>query len=357
MKPLTRKALITGGAGFIGSNLIMHLLQTSDWHVIHLDALTYAGNLEGWGDFFPHPRHELVRGCVTDATLVGRMLQQHQPQAVIHLAAESHVDRSIDGPAVFVRTNVVGTANLLEQSLRYWQQLPWDEKPHFRFLHVSTDEVYGSLQETDPPFTEDTRYAPRSPYSASKAAADHLVTAWHHTYGFPSIIANSSNNYGPRQFPEKLIPLAILKMLRGETIPLYGDGTQIRDWLHVKDHCRALADILERGVIGDRYMIGSGRETRNIELLRLLCGLMDQRQPRADGRPYESMIRTVVDRPGHDQRYAVDASHMREQLGWQPRVTLEQGMGDTIDWYLMHRTWWESILHQRYGMERLGRST
>lgn len=357
MKPATRTVLITGGAGFIGSHLIMHLLQTSDWHVLHLDALTYAGNLEGWGEFFPHPRHELVRGCVTDAALVWHLLQEHKPQAVMHLAAESHVDRSIDGPAVFVRTNVVGTANLLEQSLRYWQQLPGSGQQRFRFLHVSTDEVYGSLHATDPPFREDTRYAPRSPYSATKAAADHLVAAWHDTYGFPSIIANSSNNYGPRQFPEKLIPLAILKMLRGEMIPLYGDGSQIRDWLHVRDHCRALVDILERGVVGDRYLIGSGRETRNIELLRLLCGLMDQSHPRADGLPHETSIHKVDDRPGHDYRYAIDASHVRAKLGWQPVITLEQGLRDTLDWYLSHRSWWEGILRQRYGMERLGRST
>jgi dTDP-glucose 4,6-dehydratase len=356
MKAQTRTVLVTGGAGFIGSHLIMHLLQTNDWHVIHLDALTYAGNLEGWGEFFPHPRHHLVHGCVTDAVLVGRLLREHQPQALMHLAAESHVDRSIDGPAVFVRTNVVGTANLLEQALRYWQQLPADAKNRFRFLHLSTDEVYGSLHADEPPFTEHTRYAPRSPYSASKAAADHLVAAWHHTYDFPSMIANSSNNYGPRQFPEKLIPLAILKMLRGETIPLYGDGLQIRDWLHVSDHCRALVDILERGVVGDRYLIGSGRETRNRDLLQLLCGLMDQRHPRADGLPHETSIRQVDDRPGHDQRYAIDASHLQRQLGWQPQVTLEQGLGETVDWYLANQPWWENILQKRYAMERLGRT-
>lgn len=357
MKPLSRTVLITGGAGFIGSNLIMHLLQTSDWNVIQLDALTYAGNMEGWGEFFPHPRHHLVQGCITDAATVWQLFQEHQPQSVIHLAAESHVDRSIDGPAVFVRTNVVGTANLLEQSLRYWQQLPEEAKQRFRFLHVSTDEVYGSLQDTDPPFREDTRYSPRSPYSASKASADHLVAAWQHTYGFPCIIANSSNNYGPRQFPEKLIPLAILKMLRAETIPLYGDGMQIRDWLHVDDHCRALVAILESGLAGDRYLIGTGRETRNLDLLYLLCRLMNQKHPRADGLPHETSIRRVDDRPGHDRRYAIDASHLRQQLDWQPCTTLEQGLAETIDWYLTHQPWWENILQRRYGMERLGRST
>lgn len=356
MKPHAQKVLVTGGAGFIGSHLIMHLLQNRERQVVHLDALTYAGNLDGWGEFYPHPRHHLVQGCVTDGALVWSLLQQHQPQAVIHLAAESHVDRSIDGPAVFVRTNVVGTATMLEQSLRYWHQLPAGEKERFRFLHLSTDEVYGSLHAADAPFTEDTRYAPRSPYSATKAAADHLVTAWHHTYGFPGMIANSSNNYGSRQFPEKLIPLAILKMLRGETIPLYGDGSQIRDWLHVHDHCRALGEILDRGAGGDRYLIGSGRETCNLELLQLLCGLMDQRHPRADGLPHETSIRKVADRPGHDQRYAIDARRIRSKLGWEPDITLEQGLGKTIDWYLTHQSWWENILQQRYGMERLGRS-
>lgn len=356
MKARARTVLITGGAGFIGSNLIMRILETSDWHVIHLDALTYAGNLEGWGESFPHERHRLVRGCITDAALVRQLLREHQPQAVMHLAAESHVDRSIDGPAVFVRTNVMGTANLLEQTLHYWQHLPEVEKRGFRFLHLSTDEVYGSLAPDDAPFSENTSYAPRSPYSATKAAADHLVGAWHHTYGFPSIIAHASNNYGPRQFPEKLIPLAILKMLRGEAIPLYGDGSQIRDWLHVHDHCRALLEILERGRVGDRYLLGSGRETRNRELLLMLCDIMDERYPRADGLRHETSIRMVADRPGHDQRYAIDSSRMRDQLGWQPQITLAQGLSDTVDWYLKHRPWWETILQQRYAMERLGRS-
>jgi len=356
MKAQARTVLITGGAGFIGSNLIMCLLKSTDWQVIHLDALTYASNLEGWGECFPHERHQLIRGCVTDAALVRQLLQDHQPQAIIHLAAESHVDRSIDGPAVFVRTNVTGTAHLLEQALHYWQHLPDDKKCRFRFLHLSTDEVYGSLSPDDAPFSENTRYAPRSPYSATKAAADHLVDAWHHTYGFPSIIAHASNNYGPRQFPEKLIPLAILKMRRGETIPLYGDGSQIRDWLHVHDHCRALLEILERGEVGARYLIGSGRETRNRELLRMLCALMDEQSPRADGLPHETAICMVTDRPGHDHRYAIDSSRLRDQLGWQPEITLEQGLRDTVDWYLTHGPWWEEILQQRYTMERLGRS-
>jgi len=347
--------LITGGAGFIGSNLIMHLLDATDWHIIHLDALTYAGNLDGWGHYRHHPRHHFVHGSVTDAPLLQHLFRQHQPQAVMHLAAESHVDRSIDGPAVFVQTNVVGTANLLEQAHHYWTHLPPERKHAFRLLHLSTDEVHGSLLPHDPPFTESTSYAPRSPYSATKAAADHLVRAWHHTYGFPGIVANASNNYGPRQFPEKLIPLAILNMLRGTPIPLYGDGSQIRDWLHVHDHARALVDILERGTIGHSYIIGTGRETTNRALLHLLCSLMDEIHPRADGLAHETSIHPVTDRPGHDHRYAIDASHLRSTLGWQPRYELTQGLRDTIAWYLDHPDWWQSILDHRYAMQRLGR--
>jgi dTDP-glucose 4,6-dehydratase len=354
MNPSPRTVLITGGAGFIGSNLIMHLLDATDWHIIHLDALTYAGNLDAWGPYLHHPRHHFVHGSLTDAALLSSLFRQHQPHAVMHLAAESHVDRSIDGPAVFVQTNVVGTANLLEQALHYWNHLPAPQKKLFRFLHLSTDEVHGSLRADDPPFTESTSYAPRSPYSATKAAADHLVRAWHHTYGFPAIVANASNNYGPRQFPEKLIPLAILKMLNGSPIPLYGDGSQIRDWLHVHDHARALTEILERGSIGSSYIIGTGRETTNRHLLHLLCTLMDDIHPRADGLPHETSITPVTDRPGHDHRYAIDASHLRGTLGWQPHYPLEQGLRETIHWYLHHRDWWQSILDHRYSMQRLG---
>lgn len=355
MKTHPPTVLITGGAGFIGSNLVMHLLEKSDWHIINLDALTYAGNLDGWGDLFNHPRHHFVQGNITDAALLKHLLQEHHPQAVMHLAAESHVDRSIDGPSVFVQTNVCGTAILLEQCLHYWQQLAVSDQKNFRLLHLSTDEVHGSLSSDDPPFTESTRYAPRSPYSATKAAADHLVRAWHHTYGFPSIVANASNNYGPRQFPEKLIPLAIVKMRQGETIPLYGDGSQIRDWLHVHDHCRALHQILEHGKIGDSYVIGTGIETSNRTLLHTLCELMDEMQPRADGRSHTTSITPVSDRPGHDQRYAIDAAHLRTTLAWQPQFNLTQGLRETIAWYLEHPDWWQNILTNRYSMERLGK--
>lgn len=354
MKSHPRTVLITGGAGFIGSNLVMHLLNHSDWHIVNLDALTYAGNLECWGELFTHPRHHFVQGNVTDAVLLKHLLEEHRPQAVMHLAAESHVDRSIDGPSVFVQTNVCGTAILLEQCLHYWQHLAGAEKEKFRLLHLSTDEVHGTLSHDDPPFTESTRYAPRSPYSATKAAADHLVRAWHHTYGFPSIVANASNNYGPRQFPEKLIPLAIVKMLQGTPIPLYGDGSQIRDWLHVHDHCQALQRILEEGKIGDSYVIGTGVETTNRALLHLLCELMDERQARADGRPHSASITSVSDRPGHDQRYAINASHLRDTLSWQPQYDLKQGLRETIAWYLDHTDWWQNILADRYAMERLG---
>jgi dTDP-glucose 4,6-dehydratase len=348
--------LITGGAGFIGSNLVMHLLRDTDWHVVNLDALTYAGNLEGWGGFLTHPRHHFVKGNLTDAALLQHLLQSHQPQAVMHLAAESHVDRSIDGPAVFVQTNVCGTAVLLEKCLHYWQNLPAPAKHAFRLLHLSTDEVHGSLGPQDAPFCESTSYAPRSPYSATKAAADHLVRAWHHTYGFPSIVANASNNYGPRQFPEKLIPLAIVKLLQCEPIPLYGDGSQIRDWLHVSDHCHALTKILTHGQTGDSYLIGTGVETTNRSLLLLLCELMDEMHPRRDGLSHAAAISPVSDRPGHDHRYAIDATHLRRSLSWQPRIDLRQGLRETIAWYLSHPGWWQAILGHRYNMERLGTS-
>jgi len=347
--------LITGGAGFIGSNLVMHLLRQSDWHIVNLDALTYAGNLEAWDDFFTHPRHHFVHGNITDAALLQHLLQEHRPQAVIHLAAESHVDRSIDGPSVFVQTNVCGTAILLEQCLHYWQKLTVPNQTIFRLLHLSTDEVHGSLSPDDPPFTESTRYAPRSPYSATKAAADHLVRAWHHTYGFPCLVANASNNYGPRQFPEKLIPLAIVKMLQGEPIPLYGDGSQIRDWLHVHDHCRALHQILEHGEVGKSYVIGTSIETTNRSLLHTLCELMDEMHPRGDRRSHKESITPVSDRPGHDQRYAVDASYLRNTLRWHPQFDLTQGLRETIAWYLDHPLWWQNILTNRYAMERLGK--
>lgn len=332
----------------------MHLLENSHWNIVNLDAMTYAGNLDAWGGWRTHPRHHFVQGNITDAELIQSVLLQYKPNAVMHLAAESHVDRSIDGPAVFVQTNVGGTAVLLEQCLRYWQRMPAEAKASFRFLHLSTDEVHGSLENDEPPFTESTSYAPRSPYSATKAAADHLVRAWYHTYGFPCLVANASNNYGPRQFPEKLIPLAIVKMLRGDAIPLYGDGSHIRDWLYVKDHCRALQLILEHGAIGDSYIIGTGVETTNCEVLEDLCRLMDELHPRTDGAPHAAAIEPVKDRPGHDQRYAINAAHLRNSLSWQPEYDLENGLRETIVWYLAHPDWWQAILSNRYSMDRLG---
>jgi len=338
--------LVTGGAGFIGSHWVRHLLERGEDLVVHLDALTYAGNLHGWGKWLDHPRHAFFHGSINDAALVQRLLQTYRPRAVVHLAAESHVDRSIDGPGIFVETNVLGTMTLLREVESYWRSMAVDERERFRFLHLSTDEVFGSLSAQDPAFCEQTPYAPRSPYSASKAAADHMVRAWQHTYGLPTMVAHSSNNYGPRQFPEKLIPLAIVRMLRGEPIPLYGDGAQVRDWLHVEDHCRALALILERGQAGDTYVLGTGREMTNRALLRLLCEQMDQCHPRADGGCYADFITPVSDRPGHDRRYAIDPTFAKQHLGWQPEISLEQGLRSTVQWYLEHRDWWLQILEQ-----------
>jgi dTDP-glucose 4,6-dehydratase len=338
--------LVTGGAGFIGSHWVRYLLQHSQDRVIHLDALTYAGNLQGWGEWREHPRHEFFHGSIGDAALVQKLLITYQPRAVVHLAAESHVDRSIDGPGLFVETNVLGTTTLLREVEVYWRGLPEPLRTQFRFLHLSTDEVFGSLAPGDPVFTEQTPYAPRSPYAASKAAADHLVRAWHQTYGLPTMIAHSSNNYGPRQFPEKLIPLAIVSMLRGEPIRLYGDGMQVRDWLHVSDHCRALACILAHGQAGDSFVLGTGREITNRTLLQMLCAQMDEFQPRADGVSHASSITSVPDRPGHDRRYAIDASRIERVLGWRAEISLEQGLRDTLLWYLENRDWWLQILAQ-----------
>jgi dTDP-glucose 4,6-dehydratase len=338
--------LVTGGAGFIGSHWVRHLLEHAEDQVVHLDALTYAGNLHGWGEWLDHPRHSFFHGSINDAALVQRLLQTYRPRAVVHLAAESHVDRSIDGPGIFVETNVLGTMTLLREVESYWRGMAVDERAQFRFLHLSTDEVFGSLSAQAAAFCEQTPYAPRSPYSASKAAADHMVRAWHHTYGLPTLVAHSSNNYGPRQFPEKLIPLAIVRMLRGEPIPLYGDGAQVRDWLHVEDHCRALALILERGQPGDTYVLGTGREMTNRDLLHLLCEQMDQWHPRADGGCYADFITPVSDRPGHDRRYAIDPTFAKQHLGWQPEISLEQGLRSTVQWYLEHRDWWLRILEQ-----------
>lgn len=354
MTDRSHNILVTGGAGFIGSNLVIHLLENTNCGVINLDKLTYAGNPASLGSHLHHPRHHFIHGDLNDPALVSDVFQRFHPAAVMHLAAETHVDRSIDGPAAFVQTNVCGTFSLLDAAHHYWQNLTENDRNVFRFLHVSTDEVHGSLSANDPPFTESTSYAPRSPYSATKASADHLVRSWHHTYGFPAIVTNCSNNYGPRQYPEKLIPLAILKMLHGQDIPLYGDGRQIRDWLHVTDHCRALQMILQCGDIGGTYLVGSGREISNRELLLKLCEAMDETQPRQDQESHAVAITHVVDRPGHDQRYAIDATHIRRTLGWSPQHNLDAGLRDTINWYLENPDWWRNILSGNDAMQRLG---
>ena len=346
------KILITGGAGFIGSNLV-HSALSEGHDVINLDKLTYAGNLDSLAKVIDHPRHTFVEGDIADGELLPRLFADHRPQAVMNLAAESHVDRSIDGPEAFIQTNVIGTFRLLEAARNHWKTLPDDEALSFRFLHVSTDEVYGSLGP-DGFFTEETPYAPNSPYSASKASSDHLVRAYHHTYGLPTITTNCSNNYGPRQFPEKLIPLVINRALAGENLPVYGDGLNIRDWLYVEDHCRALLTALEKGAPGETYNIGGNSERTNIAIVRTLCALLDEKAPRGDGKPYEEQITFVKDRPGHDRRYAIDADKIKRELGWQPKESFESGMGKTVDWYLANRAWTEAILDGSYRCERLG---
>ena len=344
--------LVTGGAGFIGGNFVLDAVA-SGVKVINLDALTYAGNLDTLNPLDSNPDHQFVHGDIGDAGLVERLLGEHRPDAVINFAAESHVDRSIDGPAAFVQTNVVGTLSLLEKTRDYWRSLDADAQAAFRFLHVSTDEVYGSLGDTGR-FTEDTPFAPNSPYSASKAASDHLVRAFHHTYGLPVLTTNCSNNYGPYQFPEKLIPLVIAKALAGESLPVYGDGLNVRDWLFVGDHCAAIRRVLEAGRPGEVYNVGGDAERQNIVVVKTICELLDARRPLADGRSRESLITYVKDRPGHDRRYAIDASKLHDELGWAPTVTFEQGMARTVDWYLEHQPWVQRVLDGSYRLERIG---
>ena len=344
--------LVTGGAGFIGGNFVLDAVA-SGIRVVNLDALTYAGNLDTLSPLDGNPDHVFVQGDIGDRALVARLLAEHRPQAVVNFAAESHVDRSIDGPAAFVQTNVVGTFNLLEAAREYYRGLEGEAQAAFRFLHVSTDEVYGSLGD-EGKFTEETPYAPNSPYSASKAASDHLVRAYHHTYGLPVLTTNCSNNYGPFQFPEKLIPLVILKALAGDPLPVYGDGRNVRDWLFVKDHCAAIRRVLEAGRIGETYNVGGDAERQNIEVVKAICALLDQRRPRDDGQPRESQITFVKDRPGHDRRYAIDASKIQSELGWQPTVDFEQGMAATVDWYLANEAWVRRVLDGSYRMERIG---
>ncbi len=343
--------LVTGGAGFIGGNFV--LLQIAQGRrIINLDALTYAGNLATLAQVMDHPDHIFVHGSIADRALVQHLLQEYKPQAIVNFAAESHVDRSIDSPVQFIQTNVVGTFELLEAAYRYWQTLTLDEQQAFRFLHVSTDEVYGSLGPTGK-FTEDSPYRPNSPYSASKAAADHLVRAWHHTYGLPTLTTNCSNNYGPYQFPEKLIPLMILNAVEGKPLPVYGTGLNVRDWLYVEDHCRAIERVLDAGRPGEVYNIGGGCEKTNLEVVQTICRLLDELLPNSPHRPHQRLITFVADRPGHDLRYAIDASKLQRELGWAPLESFENGLKKTIYWYLEHQDWCQQV-SAKYQRERLG---
>jgi dTDP-glucose 4,6-dehydratase len=334
--------LVTGGAGFIGSNFVLDWLATGDEPVLNLDALTYAGNTENLATLDGDRRHVFVRGDICDRELLDGLFATHRPRAVVHFAAESHVDRSIHGPAEFIRTNVQGTFTLLEAARAHWMQLPADEKQAFRFLHVSTDEVYGSLAKDDPAFCESDTYEPNSPYSASKAASDHLVRAWHHTYGLPTLTTNCSNNYGPFHFPEKLIPLMIVNALAGKPLPVYGDGQQVRDWLYVKDHCAAIREVLARGRVGETYNIGGWNEKPNLEIVHAVCGLLDEMKAHPDG-PHARLVTHVPDRPGHDRRYAIDAGKIERELGWRPAETFESGLRKTVRWYLDNAAWVERV--------------
>jgi len=341
--------LVTGGAGFIGSNFVLDWLAQSDEPVVNLDKLTYAGNLENLASLQGDARHIFVQGDIGDTTMLPELLAKHQPRAVINFAAESHVDRSIHGPGAFVQNNIVGTFNLLESVRAWWTAQPKESQGDFRFLHVSTDEIYGSLAKGEPAFTESHPHEPNSPYSASKAASDHLVRAWHHTYGLPVLTTNCSNNYGPYHFPEKLIPLMIVNALAGKPLPVYGDGQQIRDWLYVKDHCSAIRRVLQAGKVGETYNIGGWNEQPNIDIVRIVCKLLDTLQPRADGKPYVDQMTFVADRPGHDRRYAIDASKIERELGWKPAETFETGIAKTVEWYLANQDW---VAHVQSGAYR-----
>jgi dTDP-glucose 4,6-dehydratase len=340
--------LVTGGAGFIGSNFVLDWLAQSDEPIVNLDKLTYAGNLENLASLQGDPRHHFVQGDLGDRTLVDRLLAEHRPRAVLHFAAESHVDRSIHGPEDFIQTNIVGTFRLLEAVRAYWSALPEPDKNAFRFLHVSTDEVYGTLSKDDPPFAETNAYEPNSPYSASKAASDHLVRAWHHTYGLPVLTTNCSNNYGPYHFPEKLIPLMIVNALAAKPLPVYGDGLQVRDWLYVKDHCSAIRRVLEGGRLGETYNVGGWNEKPNIEIVHTVCALLDELRPKADGSSYKAQITYVPDRPGHDRRYAIDARKIERELGWKPAETFETGIRKTVQWYLAKPDWVQHVQSGSY---------
>jgi dTDP-glucose 4,6-dehydratase len=340
--------LVTGGAGFIGGNFVLDWCAGQNETVINLDKLTYAGNLETLKSLDGNAQHIFVQGDIGDKALVSQLLATHQPRAVINFAAESHVDRSISSPSDFITTNIVGTFNLLESVRHYWSDLPEADKAAFRFLHVSTDEVYGTLEATDAPFAETNPYEPNSPYSASKAASDHLVRAWHHTYGLPVLTTNCSNNYGSYHFPEKLIPLVILNALKGKSLPIYGDGQQIRDWLYVKDHCAAIRRVLEAGRLGETYNVGGWNEKANIDVVKTICALLDDIHPRADGASYATQITFVQDRAGHDKRYAIDARKLEQELGWKPQETFETGIRKTVSWYLENTAWLENITSGAY---------
>ena len=356
--------LITGGAGFIGSNLVRFLLQNTSHHILNLDKLTYAGNVESLADVANHSHYRFAQVDICDREAVRAVFQDYRPDAVMHLAAESHVDRSIDGPEAFIDTNIKGTYQMLQAAREHFETLDGADRDSFRFLHVSTDEVYGSLSDADPGFSETTSYDPHSPYSASKAASDHLARAWCDTYGMPVLITNCSNNYGPFQFPEKLIPVVILKAIHGEPIPIYGKGENIRDWLYVEDHADALHTVLTKGRVGETYNVGGNNERRNIDLVRSLCQLLDEILPPSENpalaeksvslQSYEELITFVTDRPGHDMRYAIDASKISGELGWQPREDPISGFRKTVQWYLDHRDWWQRILSGEYRLERLG---
>jgi len=348
------KILLTGGAGFIGSAVVRHIIKTTNDTVLNVDKLTYAGNLDSLKEIDEDPRYQFQQVDICDAFKLEQIFEQFQPDAVMHLAAESHVDRSIDGPSTFIQTNIVGTYTLLETARKYWQALDGNKKTSFRFHHISTDEVYGDLDGTTDLFTETTSYAPSSPYSASKASSDHLVRAWQRTYGLPTIVTNCSNNYGPYHFPEKLIPLVILNALDGKALPIYGKGNQIRDWLFVEDHARALYQVVTQGVVGETYNIGGHNEKQNIEVVKIICKILDELRPQTNTQPYESLITFVKDRPGHDLRYAIDAAKIERELGWKPQETFETGIRKTVEWYLDNLEWCRRVQDGSYQRERLG---
>jgi dTDP-glucose 4,6-dehydratase len=345
---MMRTYLVTGGAGFIGSNFVLYFRRQGTTRIINLDKLTYAGNLGNLESLKEDPNHIFVQGDISDRSLVRNLLKEHRPNAVVNFAAESHVDRSVDGPEDFIQTNVVGTFHLLEEVRHYWMGLSSNEREAFRILHVSTDEVYGSLQHGDPPFRENTPYSPNSPYSASKAASDHLIRAYHHTYGLPTLTTNCSNNYGPRQFPEKLIPLMILNALNGKRLPIYGDGLNVRDWLYVEDHCEAIRLVLESGRVGEVYNIGGRCEKTNLEVVKIICATLDRIFPDSPLRPYASLITYVKDRPGHDRRYAIDSSKIGRELEWKHRETFETGLEKTVRWYIENPVWVDSVQTGNY---------